>query len=168
MRPGALAILGLLLAASSAHAVITFNQLDDDVFVVSHRVKGFGSRGKANRLVYEKAASLCLAAGFTHYKVLHQESNAVQEEESANATIRVQFYFQDGEDRLACEATADPEYVEEAREKLLATGYRWPEPPAPTAAPRGGGTGLGSCTLEQIAAMARSGLSDDQIRAACP
>ena len=42
--------------------------------------------------------------------------------------------------------------------------------PDPDAAPADAGTDgtpLGSCTIEQIAAMARAGLPDEKIRAAC-
>ena len=58
----------LLLASQAAMATITFTQLDDDVFSVSHRVKIIGSRSKATKMVYTKAASLCIAAGFSHYR----------------------------------------------------------------------------------------------------
>jgi len=74
---------------------ITFTQLDDDVFVVSHRVKVIGLRGKAMKLVYTKTASLCVAAGFSHMKILEQESETGQADDSANASIRAQFYFED-------------------------------------------------------------------------
>ena len=118
----------LLFAPSVASAVITFTQLDDDVFIVSHRVKILGSRGKANKMVYTKAASLCVAAGFSHYKILDQESDAAQQYQAANASARVHFYLQDAEDRIGCERNADPKYVEQARKKLEKMNY---EPPAP-------------------------------------
>lgn len=162
-------VLVCLLIPGVALAVITFDQLDDDIFVVSHRVKGIGSRAKATTMVYEKAASLCIAAGFTHMKVLSQESDAAQQEDSANASVRVQFFFEDGEGRIACEAKANPRYVTEAAEKLARKGFRQPEKaPGPQEVEAGGETsGPSACALEQIAAMARSGLSDEQIRAAC-
>ena len=84
--------LAVFLVSQTAFAVITFDQLADDIFVVSHRVKGIGSRGQAMRLVYDKTASLCVAAGFEYYAILDQESQATQENESANASIRVQFF----------------------------------------------------------------------------
>ena len=164
----------LLLAPQAALATITFTQLDDDVFTVSHRVKLIGSRGKAMKMVYTKAASLCVAAGFSHYKVLQQESEAAQEDDTANASVQVKFFQQDADERIGCERSADPGYVAEARAKLLNRGYTPPPPsqaePAPAASPAsaaGEGTSAGTCTLEQIAAMARAGLDDDKIRAAC-
>lgn len=169
-------LLGLTIS-TSASAVITFTQLDDAVFTVSHRVKAIGSRGKATKMVYIKAASLCVAAGYSYYQVLDQESAAAQEYESANATVRVRFHLADGSDRIDCAVTADPQYVDEARAKLRSQGYA---PPDRTAAPEADasagapeapepeGRVPGSCTIEQIAAMARAGLTDEQIRAACP
>lgn len=166
MRVVVLAIIAVLALPQLASAVITFNQLDEDVFVVSHRIKAIGSRGRAMKLVYEKTASLCIAAGFTHYKMLEQESNASQQYESANASVQVQFYFQDGEGRVDCERTASEEYIKQAREKLARRGYVKPKPPIPAA--EGEGSATGSCTIEQIAAMVRAGLSDEQVKAACP
>ena len=166
-------LLVLILLPQAAMAVITFTQLDDDTFVVSHRVKGIGLRGKAMKLVYTKSASLCVAAGFSHMRIIEQESETGQSDDSANASIRAQFYFEDGDERVGCERNSEPEYIEQASAKLAKMGY---EPPRPSSEPAvqvaqggSGGTALkdGSCTLEQVAAMARTGLTDEQIRAAC-
>ena len=171
MRRALVILLVLLLAPQVALAVITFTQLDDDVFVVSHRVKVIGLRGKAMKLVYTKTASLCVAAGFSHMKILAQESETGQADDSANASIRAQFYFEDGEERVGCERNADPEYVRQAGEKLAKQGYQPPAPTAPetSAGAASAGTALEgtTCTLEQVATMARTGLSDEQIRGAC-
>ena len=166
--------VALLLMASSAQAVITFTQLDDDVFVVSHRVKVIGLRGKAMKLVYTKTASLCVAAGFSHMKILHQESETGQSDDSANASIRAQFFLADGEERVGCERNSDPDYIAQASSKLAKDGYRPPDPmsvrDADVVEQRGAGASGpegSSCDIPQIAAMARAGLSDEQIQAAC-
>ena len=160
------ALLALFALAQSAGAVITFTQLDDDIFVVSHRVKVIGSRGKAQKMVYQKAASLCMAAGYSYLAILHQESEAAQEDDSANASARVQFFHRDAEGRIACDKKADPKYVEQAREKLAKIGYQpMPETEEPPAAEEGASR---SCTVEQISAMVKAGFSDEQIKAACP
>ena len=147
-------------------AVITFTQLADDIFVVSHRVKVIGLRGKAMKLVYEKTASLCVAAGYTHFEILGQESETGQRDDSANASIRAQFFLDDGDGRVECERNASSEYIEQARQKLAKDGYQPPErgPVAPAADTPASGD---ACSIEQIAAMARAGLSDEQIKAAC-
>lgn len=169
-------VLLMALAPLPASAVITFTQLDDDVFTVSHRIKGFGMRGKAMRLVYTKTASLCVAAGYTHYSVLEQESRSSQPDRAANATVRVQFHLSDGNGRISCDESADPEYVKDARAKLAKRGYVPPDAAADDSEAEREresdgddeeATSSESCSAEQIAAMARAGLSDEQIQAAC-
>ena len=76
MKRVGLAIALLLALPQVASAVVTFQQLDGNTFTVSHKVKWIGSRGQAMDLVYEKAASLCIAAGYSHMKILDQESMA--------------------------------------------------------------------------------------------
>ena len=170
LRASIILALAAVLIPRAGDAVITFNQLEDDVFVVSHRVKIIGSRGQATRLVYEKAASLCVAAGFSQFKILQQESEAAQQDDAANATLRVQFFFDDGEGRIDCEKNANPEYVGQARTKLAKRGYQPPPRPDPEEQdPPAEDTGDDwSCTVEQIATMAKAGFSDQQIKAACP
>jgi hypothetical protein len=172
MKVAIVFLAAALLLPVSAHAVITFHQLDDDLFVVSHRVKVIGSRGKAQNLVYEKAASLCVAAGFEYFAILDQESNAAQEYESANASVRVRFFHEDGDERIECTKNASPEYVQQAKAKLAKRGY---QPPSAAADPVGDpdvedsrDTAEWSCTVEQITAMVKAGFSDGQIKAACP
>ena len=99
-----------LVAPQLALAVVTFDQLDDDVFVVSHRIKGIGSRGKAMKLVHEKAASLCVAAGYTHLKIDGESSQAAGQYDVANASLRVRFFFADGVERTDCEKKANTRF----------------------------------------------------------
>ena len=161
-----------LAAPQVSHAIITFSQLAENIFVVSHRVKFIGSRGQAMRLVYTKAASLCVAAGFSHMEIVVQESDADQLDDSANASVRVKFYMASGEDRLDCEKNSNPEHTMEARNKLAKMGYQPPDPQEKAAtAPTGAvspGTSTGTCTIEQIVAMVEAGLGIEQIKAACP
>ena len=126
MRIGVILVLAIVLTAQPALAVVTFTQLDDDVFTVSHRIKLLGGRGRAMKMVYVKASSLCVAAGFAHYKVLGLESNAFQEHDTANASVQVQFFQEDGEGRIDCDRNADPKYVDQARQKLSKRGYNPP------------------------------------------
>jgi hypothetical protein len=163
------AICLLALAAPQvSHAVITFTQLADNIFVVSHRVKFIGSRSQAMKLVYTKAASLCIAAGYSYMEIVDQDSEAAQEDDSANASVRVKYYMGPGEDRLNCDKNADHEYIGQAGAKLLAQGYRPPDPEEMAAAVESDGTSTGKCSIEQIVAMVHAGLEIDQIKAACP
>ncbi len=154
----------VLVAPQLAMAVITFDQLGDDMFVVSHRIKVIGSRGKAMKMVYEKAASLCVAAGYTHLKIKNQDSEAAQQDDTANASVRVRFYFEDGEERLDCKRNASEKYIGQAAIKLEKKGY---QPPDPASIVAEATAETGTCTVEQISAMAKAGLSAEQIKAAC-
>ena len=160
-------LVSTLLLAPAAHAVITFTQLDEDSFTVSHMVKAIGGRGQAMKKVYEKAASLCVAAGFTHMKVLDQESYAGSDTQNANATVRVNFYFEKADERTSCAATASDDYVRQAREKLAKMGYEPPsKPSADDVEPADDDAEL-TCTVEQITTMIEIGLTTEQIKAAC-
>ena len=164
----ALVLIGFaaLVAPRLALAVVTFDQLDDDVFVVSHMVKGLaGNRGKAMRLVHEKAASLCVAAGYTHLKIDGEASRGTGHRNNANASVRVRFFFADGVERTNCKKNADARYVAQAAAKLSKKGYQQPDPAA--SASEEVTSQVGSCTVEQISTMAKAGLSADQIKAAC-
>ena len=164
MRP-VIALGALILTVPlSAGATLTFEQLDQRTFTISHRVKWVGGRGQAMELVYEKAASLCVAAEYSHFEIVNQESHAGGGYEAANATVTVRFFHEAGDDRVACDVKASDDYVKEAREKLEKRGYT-----GPAAAEASGGPqeGENHCTVEQITAMVRAGLTENQIKAAC-
>lgn len=155
-------VLILLLAVPQfALATITFHQLDGNTFTISHYVKWVGGRGQAMDLVYEKAASLCIAAGFTHLVIVEQESD---KHGVANATVTVQFFQEDGEGRVDCDVKASQEYITEAANKLDKQGYRGP---TKVDVPDEAQVTDNTCTVEQITAMSRVGLTDNQIKAAC-
>jgi hypothetical protein len=157
-------VLVILAISTAASATMTFEQLDANTFSVSHKVKWIGGRGQAMELVYEKAASLCIAAGYTHLELFGQESNASGYYQSANATLTVRFFQEAGKDRIACDQKATDEYVEQAKTKLKKRGYEGPvavEEPADSQEPEN------ECTIEQIAAMVKAGMTEAQIKAAC-
>jgi len=157
-------ILGVPLVAS---AVLTFQQLDGNTFTISHKVKAFGGRGQAMDLVFEKAASLCIAAGYSHLKIVDQASHAGGGWQSPNATVTVKFFHNEAEDRVACEGKADSKYVEQAKKKLTKRGYEGPIEPVEPVDPSSTLIENSHCTVEQITAMVSAGLSVEQIKAAC-
>ena len=120
---GVLMGVALLLTPRPASAAMSFDRLTDDMFIVSHRVKLWGSRSKAMAMVYDKAASLCVAAGYTHLEIRDQESEAWQEEEAANASVRVRFFIEEGEERIDCAGRASAGYIDQATIKLRRRGY---------------------------------------------
>jgi hypothetical protein len=166
LRALALLCVATLFAAQAAEAVISFTQLEENVFVVKHRVKVIGLRSKAIRLVHQKSASVCMAAGYTHMEILEQESDSGESDDSVNASMKVAFYLEDGDERVGCEQDSTSDYIKQARTKLTKIGYRPPGRAEPVASGEGDPE-TGSCTIEQIAAMARAGLTDEQIKAAC-
>lgn len=154
----------VLVVPQLAFAVVTFQQLDGNTFTVSHKVKVIGSRGQAMDLVYEKTASLCIAAGYTHFEILDQESNASGYYQAANATLTVKFFLETGEGRVVCEGKASEEYIEQARKKLAKQGYKGPTATVDVESTE---ESENHCTVEQISAMVKAGLSESQIKAAC-
>ncbi len=164
MKRVGLAVVLLVAVPQIAAAVVTFQQLDGNTFTVSHAVKWIGSRGQAMDLVYEKAASLCIAAGYTHMRILDQESNASGNYQSANATLTVKFFVETGQDRVDCKPKASEKYIEQAKKKLGKKGYTGPMAVENDSDETEGNN---HCTVEQITAMVKAGLSDEQINAAC-
>ena len=169
---GAFALVVAVAATAQAQAqhvalaALSFNKLTADTFTVSHSVKLFGGRGVAMEVVYEKAASLCIAAGYSHFEILDQESNAGSEHQPANASIRVRFSQKTGPERIDCQEKSDPKYVDQAKRKLEKQGYQGPAAESELVSEEAASE-AGSCTIEQITAMAKAGLSDEQIEAAC-
>lgn len=134
LKVGFLIGVALLAVPQLAMAVITFDQLGEDLFVISHRVKVkfWTSRGQAVRKVYEKAASLCVAAGYSHLEIMQQESDANQWQDDANASVRVRFLFEAGPGRIDCRTRASDKYIGQANLKLVKRGY---QPPPVTRSP---------------------------------
>lgn len=164
MRKTFLISVLVLGVASGSFATLTFQQLDDNTFSISHKVKWIGGRGQALDLVYEKAASLCVAAGYTHFELVGQASNAAGFFQDANATLTVAFFQRDGKDRIECEMKATDKYVAQASKKLDKRGYKGPTKVADSDETH---AGENQCSVEQITAMVQAGLSGEQIEAAC-
>lgn len=129
-------LFGLLaLVASLALADVKYTRLSKDQFIIHHRKQTtLGAEAKAVKTTYTEAASVCIAAGFSHLEI--KETNIGEREHGtalgggrgASADVRVEFYLDPGEDQieeldlLACEPLADPQKVEKAKEKLAREG----------------------------------------------
>jgi hypothetical protein len=113
-------------------AALKFTKLTSNQFIIHHQ-KGmsFGTgEAKTTKTAYTKAASMCIAAGFTHFEV--QDLNvsgavsggAYGGGKTASADVRVKFYRDpepavvDEKSLLECQSMADPEYIELAKTKL--------------------------------------------------
>lgn len=113
-------------------AALKFAKLTDNQFIIHHQ-KGmsFGSgETKATKTAYTKAASVCIAAGFTHFEVQDLSisgavaAGAYGGGRPAAADLRVKFYtnpaaaLAEEKSLLECQSMADPEYIELAKVKL--------------------------------------------------
>ncbi len=131
-KPG-IALLGLLISAVAVQADVKFTQLTDTQYVVHHRkLTVFGAEAKATRTALMEAASVCLAAGYSHMEI--RDLNVGEREfggpydggRGASADVRIKLYEQpdvetiEENDLIDCEPLADDEKVQVAREKLAA------------------------------------------------
>ena len=160
-----LTLVVLLFVPQVALSVVTFDKVGDNVFVVSHAVKGFGGRGQASALVLEKAASLCVAAGYSHLVILNEESSAGGYYEDANAQVRAAFRMSGGEELIDCKSVASQKYIGQAKRGLERINYSGPVDVGAQAA---ASAGTGPCTIEQVMTMTKAGFTEAQIQAACP
>lgn len=121
--------LGLSAApAAPAHADIKFTRLSDDQFIVHHRKKTrWGAEAKATRTAYVEAASICVAAGYTHMEIKDMnigERTFGFSGRGASADVRVELHLDptpseiDEADLIACAPLAEKDKVEKARKKL--------------------------------------------------
>ena len=124
--------LGLLVALPvPASADVKFTKLAENQFVVHHRkLTKIGAEAKATRTAYKEAASICIAAGYTHMEIKdlnvgeRTHGGALGGGRGASADIRIKLY-QDPEegiveekDLIECKPLADPIKVEKAKKKL--------------------------------------------------
>ena len=117
----------LLLGLSSPLlAFVTFGQLDSNTFTVSHMVKGIGNKGKATRQAYEKAASVCVAAGYSHLKFVNEQADGTTYGGVPNATVTFKLFNEPSDDRIECAYSASPEHVVAVKKKLAKRGYDFP------------------------------------------
>ena len=77
IRLVAFGVAALLSTSAASAAPLNFQRLTKDRFVV-HQATVFGGTKKASRIAHKKAASLCVAAGFSFLKVL--DSKEVESE----------------------------------------------------------------------------------------
>jgi len=131
MTKRALLLALLALVASAAFADVKYTRLSEDQFIIHHRKQTtLGAEAKAVKTTYEEAASVCIAAGFSHMEI--KETNIGEREHGsvwgggrgASADVRVELYLDPGLDLIedldlvACQPLADPQKVEKAKEKL--------------------------------------------------
>ncbi len=122
----------LSTSVASGATLFQFQRLTEDRFVVSH-MTGVGGTKKASKFAHQKAASICVAAGFTFMDVLGQRAGAGKMEgvgvggisvgirTNATSTLLVRFKHEnenEGEEVLDCKENSVPRYVAKARKGL--------------------------------------------------
>ena len=112
-------VAALLSTSAAMAATLRFQRLGEDRFVVSHNVK-LGGANKAVKMVYKKAGSICVAAGFSYFEVLGQEVTRPNRYQFAGGTLQVRFKHERAEEglELDCKENSDARYVELAKKKL--------------------------------------------------
>lgn len=110
----------LSFLATSATATTRLQKLADNRYLITHQKQtGFGGQGKALRMSYEKAASLCLLLDYSWFEVRNSQSKGRTWGGGAAATMEVKFYHErENEDLNDCQALASAEQTEVMRKAL--------------------------------------------------
>ena len=116
--------LALLFLPMVIYADVKFTRLSENRFIVSHRkLTSFGAEAKALKTLYGEVASICVAAGFSHFEIVTMD---VQERHGswggdgrgASGTVDVKMRNEADEDFVECAPLADPKKVGMAKKKL--------------------------------------------------
>lgn len=126
-------IMATLMSAPS-WADIKFTKLSENQFIVHHRkLTVLGAEAKAMKTAVEEAASLCIAANYSHMEIKDQNvgerihGDAFGGGRGASADLRIKLYDTPDEetieekDLLECEPLADPKKIKIAKKKLART-----------------------------------------------
>ena len=104
----------MILIAVPVLASTRLMRITDDTYLITHQKQsGFGGQGKALRMAYEKAASLCVNLDFKWFEILDTQSKGRGFGSAAASTMKVKFFKEkpDGEEReiLSCKDLASKE-----------------------------------------------------------
>ena len=80
------------------------------------------------------------------------------------ALILMKFFLEPGEGRVDCHPKTSEEYIEQVKKKLAKKGYTGPTVVSDDSEETEGDS---QCSVEQIAAMVKAGLTEEQIKAVC-
>lgn len=94
---------------------------------------------KASKRATQRVASVCVAAGFSHYQILDRSEREGKRgfqgivsggTQQASTTIRVKFFHEEVEDSYVCSFSATKEYIKKAKKVAAKNGYPWPVKPS--------------------------------------
>ncbi len=98
----------LFVLATPVAATTRLQKLSEDRYLLTHQKQtNYGGQGKAVRMNYEKAASLCLLLDYSWFEVRDTQSKGRSWGSGAASTMEVKFYREpEVEDLNDCEALA--------------------------------------------------------------
>jgi hypothetical protein len=99
-----------LAVATPASGGIKLLQLADDRFLISHKaLTTVSGEAKMHQRVMRDAGALCHLLGFTHFQTVDREGGrgGWYTGSKATATLEVDLFHEDGDERLDCERLAD-------------------------------------------------------------
>ena len=110
----------LLAVATPVAATTRLQKLSENRYLITHKKhSGFGGSGKALRMAYEKAGSLCVLLDYKWFEVRDVHSQGRGYNKTASATMEVKFYHEEEiEDLNNCEALASDEQKDKMTKAL--------------------------------------------------
>lgn len=119
MKKWLIAILVVFLAVPCA-ASTRLMKLKEDHYMLTHQKQtGFGGQGKALRMNYVKAGSLCVILGYSWFEIKDTQSKGRSFGSAAAATMEVKFYREKAKDKEEEELYNCAELAtEEQKEKM--------------------------------------------------
>ena len=122
-------VLVAVFAVAPCFATSRLMKLKEGRYLVTHQKQSFwGGQGKALRMNYEKAGSLCVILGYSWFEVKDTQSKGRSFGSGAASTFDVQFYKEkpdDGTETFECQSLASEKQKQKmkmALEKLNSEG----------------------------------------------
>ena len=113
--------LALLFLPMVTYAGVRFTRLSENRFIVSHQKQtDFGRDARAIKTLYGEVASICVAAGFSHFEIVTLDVTERQGWGGRGLSVNVDVRMRNeaGEDHIECAPLADPKKVGVAKKKL--------------------------------------------------
>ncbi len=104
-------VILIISIATPCLATTRLKKLSEDQYLLTHQKQScLGGQGKALRMTYEKAGSLCVLLGHSWFEIKDTQSKGRGWGSDAAATVVIKFYSERekarGEDLLNCEELA--------------------------------------------------------------
>ena len=112
-------VLLVFLSAAPSAAGLRFHMLGEHRFALTHTVKSFGGAAAAQKVLYQKAASICIAAEYEHLEVLQQQiDRGGGFLAGPGGTMEVRLFKEPTDTSISCAENATEFYIKKARRML--------------------------------------------------